>query len=379
MTAPARATRLVLALALLPAATATHVVMTSDLSIYFADPATGDIGNAPEDDTCTYSTEFVQSMDAQAGCGIPIVVDGVAVNQSSPPIVTWIANGRNAIHIKTRTQQIAPQDDPVLYNITVGLQISSYSDDRVRLCDQMSVLRQGYEEGMTYVPITNLGDPTSVNNDATITARAAWRKVRPDHPCLGPTSRALAAADGWPRLANLASRPVPTLSPPQPHDLPLHHVHTPSPHPRPSPTHASVLARRATRATQSTRSRTRCGQFMGHLTPSSPSCSSPASFRRCAPRRAAPRRTAPHRAAPRRTAPHRAAPLHTAPHRTATPPRRAEYPFELLYRPGRRDPRLQLRPVQGRGRVNDGEQPPPTPRPPGPPPPPPPPPPALAA
>jgi hypothetical protein len=170
MTAPARATRLVLALALLPAATATHVVMTSDLSIYFADPATGDIGNAPEDDTCTYSTEFVQSMDAQAGCGIPIVVDGVAVNQSSPPIVTWIANGRNAIHIKTRTGQIAPQDDPVLYNITVGLQVSSYSDDRVRLCDQMSVLRQGFEEGMTYKPITNLGDPTSVNNDATITA-----------------------------------------------------------------------------------------------------------------------------------------------------------------------------------------------------------------
>jgi len=170
MTAPARATRLVLALALLPAATATHVVMTSDLSIYFADPATGDIGNAPEDDTCTYSTEFVQSMDAQAGCGIPIVVDGVAVNQSSPPIVTWIANGRNAIHIKTRTQQIAPQDDPVLYNITVALQVSSYSDDRVRLCDQMTVLRQGYEEGMTYVPITNLGDPTSVNNDATISA-----------------------------------------------------------------------------------------------------------------------------------------------------------------------------------------------------------------
>merc|ERR1740133_65261 len=169
MTAPARATRLALALALVlvPAATPAEI---SDLSIYFADPATGDIGSAPEDDSCTYSTVFGHSMDAQAGCGLPIMVDGVPVNQSSPPIVTWIANGRNAIHIKTRTQQIAVQDDPVMYNITVGLQVSSYSDDRVRLCDQMTVLREGYDEGMSYVPITNLGDPTTVDNDATISA-----------------------------------------------------------------------------------------------------------------------------------------------------------------------------------------------------------------
>ena len=172
MTAPARATRLALALALVlvPAATPAEI---SDLSIYFADPATGDIGSAPEDDTCTYSTVFGRSVEAQAGCGIPIVVDGVTVNHSSTPTITWIANGRNAIHIMTRTQQIAPPDDTDEYNITVGLQVSSYSNDPVRLCDQMTLLREGFEEGMKYVPITNLGDPTSVKNDATISARAS--------------------------------------------------------------------------------------------------------------------------------------------------------------------------------------------------------------
>ena len=72
---------------------------------------------------------------------------------------------------------------------------------------------------------------------------------------------------------------------------------------------------------------------------------------RTAPRpTTAPRRTT----ALRRTAPHRAAPRRTAPHRTA-PPRRVECPYELLYRPGGRDPPLQLRPVLGRGRRNDGE------------------------
>jgi hypothetical protein len=309
MTAPARAIRLVLALALLPAATAAEV---SDLSVYFADPATGDIGSAPEDDTCTYSTVFGQSMDAQAGCGIPIVVDGVLVNQSSPPIVTWIANGRNAIHIKTRTQEIAPPDDQLLYNITVGLQVSSYSDDRVRLCDQMTVLREGYKEGMTYVPITNLGDPTRVDSDATILARAAWRNVRPDIPCLGggrwlpPLGKSGVSA----RAYTIASLP-PSHSTPSIHPAPS----SPQPHPH------LVPARRATRATRSTRSRTRCGQFMGHRTPSSPSCSSPTSFGRRVPHRAAPpHRTAPHRTAPRRAAPHRAAPRRAAPHRAA--PRR---------------------------------------------------------
>ena len=173
-----RANRLALALALvlLPAATAygdegLENSEISDLSIYFADPAMGDIGSAPEDNTCTYSTVFGTSGMAQAGCGIPIVVDGVKVNHSSTP--TWIANGRNAIHIMTRTQQIAPPDDAEEYNITVGMQVSTYSNDPVRLCDQMTLLREGYEEGMKYVPITNLGDPTSVKNDATISARAS--------------------------------------------------------------------------------------------------------------------------------------------------------------------------------------------------------------
>ena len=78
---------------------------------------------------------------------------------------------------------------------------------------------------------------------------------------------------------------------------------------------------------------------------------------RTAPRpTTAPRRTT----ALRRTAPHRAAPHRTAPHRTA-PPRRVECPYELLYRPGGRDPPLQLRPVLGRGRRNDGEFAPPPP------------------
>ena len=228
MTAPARATRLALALALVlvPAATPAEI---SDLSIYFADPATGDIGSAPEDDTCTYSTVFGQSMNAQVGCGIPIVVDGVPVNQSSPPIVTWIANGRNAIHIKTRTQQIAVQDDPVMYNITVGLQVSSYSDDRVRLCDQMTVLREGYDEGMSYVPITNLGDPTTVDNDATISARASMaQKVRPDLPCLGG-SQWLAPLDE----SGVSARAYTAAS--LPHELPLHPIHTPSPALTPAP------------------------------------------------------------------------------------------------------------------------------------------------
>ena len=147
-----RANRLALALALvlLPAATAygdegLENSEISDLSIYFADPATGDIGSAPEDNTCTYSTVFGTSGMAQAGCGIPIVVDGVKVNHSSTPTITWIANGRNAIHIMTRTQQIAPPDDAEEYNITVGMQVSTYSNDPVRLCDQMTLLREGYE------------------------------------------------------------------------------------------------------------------------------------------------------------------------------------------------------------------------------------------
>ena len=182
MTAAPRTAWLALALVLLPTAAAGEAEYSaeyseiSDLSIYFADPAAGDIGAPPEDDTCTYSTVF-GTMDAQAGCGIPIVVDGVPVNRSSyDGLITFIAGGRNAIHIKTRTQVKAPEGSlPPLYNVTVGLQVSSYSDDRVRLCDQMTVLREGYDEGTTFVPMTNLGDPTTTDillNDATISARS---------------------------------------------------------------------------------------------------------------------------------------------------------------------------------------------------------------
>ena len=134
---------------LLPLLCGIAAAVKSDLRIYLADPAS-DIGSAPTDDTCTYSTAF-GTMNAQSGCGIPVAIDGVAVNETtndtvfmyptplaepwtfggSPPSAAHTrratsANGRNAIHIMTQTVELAAEGAmPPAKNKTVAIQISS--------------------------------------------------------------------------------------------------------------------------------------------------------------------------------------------------------------------------------------------------------------
>lgn len=141
----------------------------SDLRVYLADPA-NDVGRAPFDDSCTYNTAFGTG-DAQAGCGIPVAVDGQAVNASHDEVV-FIANGRNAIHIMTQTFQEADEGATEgAFNESIAVQVSSYSSDGVVLCNEATVLREGYKDGLTYVPVTGLGDPASTASDATISHR----------------------------------------------------------------------------------------------------------------------------------------------------------------------------------------------------------------
>jgi hypothetical protein len=141
----------------------------SDLRVYLADPA-NDVGRAPLDDTCTYNTAF-GTRDAQAGCGIPVAIDGSVVNTSHDEVI-FIANGRNAIHIMTQTFQEADVGATEgEYNESIAVQVSSYSSDGVVLCNEATVLREGYKDGLTYVPVTSLGDPTSTISDATISHR----------------------------------------------------------------------------------------------------------------------------------------------------------------------------------------------------------------
>jgi len=143
--------------------------LQSDLNVWIADPS-WDSGSPPEVDTCYDQTAF-GTQDAQAGCGIPIAVDGVTADPSTyQDQVTFIANARNAIFITTKTWETADIGSATQDNVSIALQVSSETSDGVVLCPESAVLREGYDEGLKMVGLTDLNDPTSWLTTATVWA-----------------------------------------------------------------------------------------------------------------------------------------------------------------------------------------------------------------
>jgi len=80
----------------------------------------------------------------------------------------FIANGRNHIFIKHNTQESSEVVGDYRIERAISLKFSTQSSDVTTLCQQSTVVRVGYQDGLRDLQVSDLPDPSQPFNDATI-------------------------------------------------------------------------------------------------------------------------------------------------------------------------------------------------------------------
>jgi len=101
------------------------------------------------------------STQSEEGCGLHVVQNGHAVpfNMSDERAI-FIANGRNHIFIKHNTQESSEVVGDYRIERAISLKFSTQSSDVTTLCQQSTVVRVGYQDGLRDLQVSDLPDPS---------------------------------------------------------------------------------------------------------------------------------------------------------------------------------------------------------------------------
>ena len=146
---------------LLLGVTASASLERSDLRIWFG---------SPERDACY--TPFAQTTSKynEDGCGLQLADGGAVVPfDESDPRAVFVAGGRNAMFVKTKTD-FTYETSTTRTHTALALHLNTESSDPATLCSQATVTRTAYKDGLRDVAITEARDPDRSITERTIHA-----------------------------------------------------------------------------------------------------------------------------------------------------------------------------------------------------------------